>query len=377
MDPALRQQQQEYTALTAEERASFEEALRERRRLVYDFLEGWPGIARFRPVQIHDAVLSYIKRRGKALRPALLMFCCGAMGGDEGAALPAAAAVEVYQTWTLVHDDIIDRDRTRRGHPTVHASYADLAMRHYGLPAPDAEHYGTAVAILTGDAQQAWCYALLAELARRGVDPALVVELIQRMASWLTPRLLEGEMLDVQFSMAPPDELTEEDILTMLTKKTGALLEYAAWCGARIGLAGRPDPHDYASKLSRFAYLCGTAFQLHDDLLGLTADESVLGKPVGSDLREGKRTLVVFRALASASEQDRAEILSVLGNPQAGPREVERAVAAIRRTGAFDSVVELANSYVGQAMQILAQLPDSPYRALLGSWARFLLARQH
>jgi geranylgeranyl diphosphate synthase type I len=364
-------------ALTPEELAAFEAALMERRRLVYDFLENWPGAERFRPEQIHDAAFSYIKRRGKALRPMLLLLSCGAVGGDEQVALPAAAAVEVYQTWTLVHDDIIDRDQTRRGRPTVHAEYASRAAQHYGLAPPEAAHYGTTVAILTGDIQQAWCYALMAELAGRGVDAALVLELIDRMASSLTPQLLEGEMLDVQYALVPPDHLTEEDILAMLTKKTGSLLEYAAWCGAKIGLAGKPDPHDRASRLSRFAYLCGTAFQLRDDLLGLVADEQVLGKPVGSDLREGKRTLVVFHALARATERDRTALLSVLGNANASPQEIRRALDIINSTGAGDEVARLANRYIADAMRELYQLPDTPHRRLLESWAKFLLARQH
>src|SRR6476659_9362804 len=91
----------------------FVTALEERRRLVYDYLDAWPGASAFRPADIHDAIYSYIGRRGKALRPLVLLLSCGAVGGDERQALPAAAAVEVYHTWTLVHDDIIDRDDLR------------------------------------------------------------------------------------------------------------------------------------------------------------------------------------------------------------------------------------------------------------------------
>src|SRR4051812_49437641 len=123
------------TPSTTEERQStdFIAALDERRRLVYDYLDGWPDAAAFRPLDIHDAIYSYIGRRGKALRPLVLLLCCGAVGGDEAQALPAAAAVEVYHTWTLVHDDIIDRDATRRGSPTVHAEYAAHAGQEFGL----------------------------------------------------------------------------------------------------------------------------------------------------------------------------------------------------------------------------------------------------
>ena len=205
----------------------FLEALESRRKLVYDYLEAWPESSRFRPADIHDAIYSYISRRGKALRPLVLLLSCGAVGGDEERALPAAAAVEVFHTWTLVHDDIIDRDDTRRGSPTVHKEYEQHAEANFGLHAEAAGHYGRTVAILAGDLQQSWAFALLGDLRERGVGPDLIMELVRRMATWLTPQLLEGEMLDVQFSSTPFTSLSESRVLDMLTKKTGALLEYA------------------------------------------------------------------------------------------------------------------------------------------------------
>ncbi len=298
-------------SLTREEWSAFEEALRHRRDLVYDYLNTWPGTDAFRPTEIHDALFSYITRRGKALRPLLLLLSCAAVGGDEWQAVPAAASVEVFQTWTLVHDDIIDRDHTRRGKPTVHAQYEERARRDLGMDNKAAAHYGTTVGILAGDLQQSWSYALLSDLAERGVQHSIVLELVRRMATSLTPQLLEGEMLDVQFSIPGAPSPGEEAILDMLSKKTAALLEYAAWCGAKIGLGGGADEHGYADALGKFARLCGVAFQLHDDILGLTADEALLGKPVGSDLREGKLTYVVSCALAKGNELQRSIISGI------------------------------------------------------------------
>ncbi|MDQ5823322.1 MAG: polyprenyl synthetase family protein [Chloroflexota bacterium] len=354
----------------------FDMVLRERRDRVYEYLDTWPGSAKFKPQDIHDALFTYLQRRGKALRPLLVLLCCGAVGGDEDQALPAAAAVEVFHTWTLVHDDIIDRDDTRRGRPTVHAMYRDHAMSEHGHDQPDAAHYGTSVAILAGDLQQAWTYGLLADLANRGVALPLVLELIDRMAGDLTPGLLEGEMLDVQYSLMPAEDLDEARILHMLTMKTGTLLEYAAWCGAKIGLGGASDPDDLANKLGRFASLCGTAFQLHDDLLGLTADEAQLGKPVGSDIREGKRTLIVYKALSRASQAERRVLLATLGKSDASPAEVEQVLAILHSTGACEEVAALARGFVNQALTLLESVPPNEYRELLRSWALFLLARE-
>src|SRR5207244_4467385 len=230
---------------------------------------------------------------------------------------------------------------------------------------------------LAVDSQQSWAFALLGDLVNRGVRAELVVELVRRMATSLTPQLLEGEMLDVQYALTPDNSVGEQQVLDMLTKKTGALLEYAAWCGATIGLAGRPDPEDLAGRLGRFAALCGTAFQLRDDILGLTGDESKLGKPVGSDIREGKRTLIVHMALANGSKRDKARIIGALGNPAATTGDLDDALAAIKDSGALGKVEELANSLIGQAYALLDRLPETPQRRLLGSWASFLLARQY
>ncbi len=365
------------SASAGSQQARFEQALLACRESVYNYLDTWPGAGSFKPQDIHDALFSYVRRRGKALRPLLLLLSCAAVGGDERQAIPAAAAVEIFHTWTLVHDDIIDRDDTRRGLPTVHAMYRDHALRIHGQGAEESAHYGTAVAILAGDLQQSWTYALLSDLALRGVEPALVLQLITRMATHLTPQLLEGEMLDVQFSLMPPDALDEAGILHMLTMKTGSLLEYSAWCGARIGLGDKPDPHGYAEKLGSFAALCGTAFQLHDDLLGLTADEGALGKPVGSDIREGKRTLVMHRALERAGPMERRMLLGTLGKGDADVGEIEAVLRVLRSTGALEEMTQLANSYISQAIATLDELPNTEARRMLRSWADFLLTRQH
>lgn len=184
-------------------------------------------------------------------------------------------------------------------------------------------------------------------------------------------------MLDVQYALAPPETLTEHDVLHMLTRKTAALLEYAAWAGATIGGAGRKETDYIAETLGKFASLCGTAFQLQDDLLGLTADESLLGKPVGSDIREGKRTLIVFRALEKLDKEGRRQVLATLGNEHVSAPDLATTLKVIQQSGALEDVRKLANSYIDQALYLLESVPESDYKSLLRSWASFVLARQH
>ena len=361
----------------ADEEQRFTQELRQRRDRVYDYLESWPGASEFKPDDIREGLFAYVRRRGKGLRPSLVMLCAEAVGGDAEQAIPAAAAVEIFHIWTLVHDDIIDRDDLRRGNPTVHAQYARYASDRYGLSANAASHYGNAVAILSGDLQQSWSYALLCALAERGVELSTVFKLIRRMATSLTPKLLEGELLDVQFAVSKADDLSEEQILRMLTGKSAALLEYSAWAGSTIGLGERPDPHGMTESLGRFALLCGQAFQLQDDLLGLTADESKLGKPVGSDLREGKRTLILHHALKVASGADRSLLLNIMGRQDAEPADMARALGIIESTGALNAVEKLARSLISQALESLDSIPESDAKQLLRLWATFMLDRKY
>jgi geranylgeranyl diphosphate synthase type I len=127
--------------------------------------------------------------------------------------------------------------------------------------------------------------------------------------------------------------------------------------------------------LSRFASSCGTAFQLQDDILGLMGIEEQLGKPIGSDVREGKKTTIVFFALKSAGPDERAFLLSVLGNSEASPEEVRKATEMMVSLGAVDKTAELALEHVNKALPELAALPDSAYKELLADWAHYMINR--
>ena len=154
-------------------------------------------------------------------------------------------------------------------------------------------------------------------------------------------------------------------------------MEYAAWAGATIGVGSNGDYDRLAEKLGKFGFLCGTAFQLHDDILGLTADESVLGKPVGSDIREGKRTLIVYRALTRLEGKVREQVVATLGNANASAADISQTLAVIGKSGAIEEVRGLANGYISQALEVLGSIPPSDYRSLLGSWATYVLARKY
>lgn len=358
---------------------NFETLLKEvdiRKKQMMDYLFQERFVNRFRPQHIRDAVYSYVKSGGKSLRPAVAMLACGAVGGDESQALPMASAIEIYHTWTLVHDDVIDKDSTRRGVPTVHTQYAQVARDEFGWEGADAAHYGTTIAMLTGDVQQAWSWSLMFEaFTERGVSAEVVLHLAQEMATYVTPMLVEGETLDVQFSSKQRD-LTEDVVIDMLWKKTGVLYEFAGRAGAAIGLSDANPDLPLVKSIAKFCSLCGTAFQIQDDILGIVGDAKQLGKPVGSDIREGKYTVLTLKALDSADDAQRKTILGTLGDGKASPDAVSEVTNLLRELDVIHYAQNISRQYVDQAFKELETVPDSAYKTLLGHWAQYLIERE-
>lgn len=352
------------------------QAVDSRKRMLLEYLTQERFLRRFQPAHISEAVFSYVRGGGKSLRPAVAMLACGALGGDESRALPIAAAIEIYHTWTLVHDDVIDRDDTRRGRPTVHCDFARRAAEEFGWAPDDAEHYGRTIAMLAGDVQQSWSWSLLFEAhLEYGVPAEIVLRLGQDLASRVTPLLVEGETLDVQYS-GEALKLSEPAIIDMLWKKTGVLYEFAGRAGAAIALNDADADLPAARALAKFCSLCGTAFQIQDDILGIVGDERQLGKPVGSDIREGKTTLLTLKALERADAQQRETILRTLGAEAAGPADVQAVIQLLRQLGTVRYAQEQSRRTVEEALGHLAALPPSVNRDLLEQWAHYLIQRQ-
>jgi geranylgeranyl diphosphate synthase type I len=328
----------------------------------------------FRPDVLRQAVYSYLLRPAKRFRPGVLFFSCAAVGGREEQASLAAASVEVYHTWTLVHDDIIDNDPKRRGMPTVHEEFRLKAME-WGYPDDEAAHLGRNIAILAGDLQHAWSVRLLLDSVKLGVPHHVVIDLVGRLEGDLTNGLVEGEALDVLYSKYGIDELSEEDVLKMLELKTGVLYEYAGIAGASIGLGQVMMENPLIGAIGRFARSCGTAFQLQDDILGITGDEKLLGKAVDSDIREGKRTTIVLHAYQNAGARDRQFLEQYLGNPAASQEEIARIKQILTENQGIEYTRKLAETIVARAVTELAILPDSSYKQLLLTWSKYVVNR--
>lgn len=348
----------------------------ERQSLVKNYLFSDQNQLNFAYKHLQDAVYSYINAGGKSLRPAVLMFSCGAVGGDELTAIPAAATVELYHTFTLVHDDIIDRDEMRRNVPTVHHQFMTRAKSEMGFNQEQATHYGLTIGILAGDMQQGWAASLLPDLHFIHNLPAqLPLVLSRELFRNIQTTLINGETVDVLQSQTPFDKLTENAVLEMLWQKTGVLYEFCGRAGAAIGLKHPNLDHPLIHAMGEFAGKCGIAFQIQDDILGITADEAKLGKKVGADIIEGKRTIIVLNALPKMTEAHRQFALSVLGNHTASPSDVQETIGLLRQYGGIAHAKNLAEKYVQEALSHLASFPDSDYKTWLGWWADFIVGR--
>lgn len=351
--------------------------VRQRQAMVKAYLFDENRRIRFTFQHLEDAVYSYLNAGGKSLRAAVMMFCCGAVGGDEKTAIPAASAIELYHTFTLVHDDIIDRDEMRRGVPTIHYDFAQRAVNEMGFDKDAAEHYGLTLAILAGDLQQGWAASILPDLYYEyGIPPELPLALISQLFRRTQIDLINGETLDVIQSETPVEYITEKQVLDMLWQKTGVLYEFAGQAGSAIGLRLRNLHHPTVKALGEFTGRCGIAFQIQDDVLGIIGDEQQLGKPIGSDIREGKRTIIVLHSLQKMSQAQRQFTLKILGNADASHDDISEVSAILNASGGIDYAKQLAQKKVEEALSYLDVLDDSHYKKLLRSWAKYIVERQ-
>ena len=332
--------------------------------------------ATVRPDYLRDAVRDYPVRGGKRLRPAMLIWSCGLLGGSESAALYPAAAVEVFHNWTLVHDDIIDQDDTRRGAPTSHVKLAAELGGKFSLGAGDAERTGRDFAILAGDLQQGWANDLLLRSAEPGVPPEVTVALGRRFQKLANSDLISGEALDVEFSLRELTGLKSQEVRTMLGLKTGALLQFCTEAGAMIALNTADAEHPDVRKLSEFALAAGIAFQLRDDYLGIFGVYDSLGKALGNDLREGKATVMLLDTLRLASAADREKLLGYIGRETYSDADLDDVRRIMRDSGAAASNEAEAARLAEQARNILRSFPDNPYRQHLLDLVNFLIDRE-
>lgn len=296
-----------------------------------------------RPEELYKASRYLVDAGGKRLRPAVLILAAEAVGSDLKSVLPAAVAVELVHNFTLIHDDIMDKDDIRRGMPAVHVKW------------------GEAGAILAGDTLYSKAFEILSKVES---EPIRVLKCMDILSKTCT-EICEGQWLDMDFETR--EKVTESEYLEMVEKKTSVLYAAAAKIGALLG--GASD--EVAEALSEYGRLIGIGFQMYDDVLDMTAPEEVLGKVRGSDLMEGKHTLIVIDAFGKDVKLD------IFGKGQATLAETESAVRTLTECGSLDYVRNLAISYINEGKAKLDVLRDCPEKTLLLQIADYMISREY
>jgi geranylgeranyl pyrophosphate synthase len=211
--------------------------------------------------------------------------------------------------------------------------------------------------------------------AEAGVSPELCLALSRRLQELVNRELISGEAIDVEFPYRKRSEIGVEEIERMLYQKTGVLLKFCAEVGAAIALDSSDFERQEIAELGKMASAAGVAFQLRDDWLGIFGEADKLGKPIGSDLSEGKITCLLVSALNGLEAEKRAELEKLIGLPEYSEAQLQRAKNLIRESGAEATILKRAEELANEANQILAGFPKNNYRDCLFEMIGFLVGR--
>jgi len=279
---------------------------------------------------------------GKRVRPAILLLSSQMCGYDGPVGPRLGAVVELIHSATLVHDDIIDNASVRRGHASVNAQW------------------GNEISVLMGD----WLYMTSFRLALGERQFQVLDVLIEA-----TRKMIEGELIQLTFN--GNFDITEEQHLDISKRKTAFLFSACSQLGGILGSEGEES----VEKLRLYGLNVGMAFQLVDDVLDLTSDESTLGKPVGSDLKEGKLTLPLIYLIRDGTPDHRELVQRALRENILDPEQRNAIINLVREYRTADLVLQKAHSYADQAKSCLENFPDCTARDALMSIPDYIVER--
>ncbi len=299
------------------------------------------------PETLRESSEYLTKAGGKKIRPSLVVLSCQAVGGSTEKSLKAAASLELIHTFSLIHDDIMDNDDTRRGMDAVH------------------KVWGEPMAILAGDTLFAKAYEVLIQTVDENIAYEKVIDSLFLLVDACV-KICEGQVHDMSFENTY--QVSKDEYMNMIYKKTAALITAATSMGAIIGGA----TPEQIEALRIYGKNIGLAFQIQDDYIDLTGDESI-GKPVGSDLVEGKKTLMVVETLERADNRDHDRLIELLDAHDESI--IPEAMDLLNKYDAIEYARKTAYDYVEEAKKSVDILPDSDARKSLCDLADFVLSR--
>jgi len=301
------------------------------------------------PRKLYEATAHIPMAGGKRLRPVMALITCEMVGGNSKNAIPFAASLEAIHNFTLVHDDVMDDDDLRHGIAACHTVY------------------GLSTAILAGDTLFSYAFEMITHC---DVSDDIKADLVQNIA-YTVRKIAEGQQLDINFE--EEENVSPDEYMEMIRLKTSILFGAAAYGGARIG----GSSEDEARALEEMATNVGLGFQIWDDYLDATASEEVLGKPSGSDIRQGKKTLLVIEALNRASDNQKKRLIEILENENNTDEDVSEAVSIMDKCGALEACHSLANGYLEGVQKTLSKYPNEEPRLLFEGLLEYMVKRGH
>jgi len=291
---------------------------------------------------------------GKGLRPALCFFTCEAVGGATDAAMPAAVALELIHNFSLIHDDIQDQDTERHGRQTVWTIW------------------GRPKALVAGNTMRTYADAMLYQLQESGTTPEKTLEVL-RVLTERCLELIEGQYMDLNFEARL--DVTPDEYLDMVSRKTGALVEAAMHLGAVLGGAESSQ----VDALARCGRLLGLAFQARDDVLGIWGDTTLMGKATGADIRRKKKSLPVVYGFTQASKGQRQRLEQLYSTTEElGDDAVDDVMGILDDLDAHGFAQSVAEEMEAKAIATAKEAELAPEAAAsLEDLANFMVHRDH
>ena len=300
-----------------------------------------------KPTKLYEASRHLPFAGGKRIRPFLTMISCESVSGDAEKALPFAAGLELMHNFTLVHDDIMDHSMLRRKLPAVHVKF------------------GEPTAILSGDLLFAKSFEAILDTS---VDFSMLKQLQQDFIDCIIA-ICEGQQLDTEFEQQ--NTVTEQIYLDMISKKTGSLFELSGKGG---GLIGGGNPQEIAA-LKTYGMALGLAFQIWDDYLDMSSSTTTLGKDIGNDIRNGKKTLIAVHCLSHATGKEKKLLDTIFGNRSASEYDVTKVYDLFRELGSVEYAQKRALHYIDQAKNSITVLKPSDAKELLYQLVDYIIQR--
>ncbi len=291
----------------------------------------------------------YIVAGGKRLRPFFVLKSYSLLAKNYEMIIPAAAAIEILHTFSLIHDDIMDQDSIRRNVPTVHTKWNE------------------SLAILAGDflLSQTFVFVEQAKISQ-DIKYRILLEL-----GHASSNICEGQALDIGFEER--DDVSTEEYLNMVELKTAALFETSAFIGGLCANASELQ----IEALREFGKKFGICFQIIDDILGLIGEEKTFGKPIGSDLRKGKKTYLLIYALEHLQKTDHDNLILILGKKRKTEEDILIGIDLIKKSGAIESAKQFSKKILEEAIATLEIFPNSEAKKELQRLANFSIQRTY